>query len=170
MTEPLQQVAPALLQKPVSLKVDVRHYGVAGLLQKCGLLAKQKTFDIHPINFGTMIKISDVMVGIDMSIYDLNQILESNYQMLSRHGKSVAKIVAYAIVNRQQEPSERLVRTILNSFTSAELVGTLAIVLKQMDVTSFMKSIISMKGTNLLKMSPVDQGSAIAPGASLEEL
>jgi len=62
----------------------------------------------------------------------------------------MASVVALAIRNCDTPADTRLVNFILRNFTTKELMGVLAIVVKQMDLTSFMSSIISVKGLNVL--------------------
>jgi len=59
------------------------------------------------------------------------------------------------------------VHFIRDHFTSRELALAGGLVLKQMDLQSFMNTIISVK--KMTVMSPRDQGSSIASGQPLEE-
>jgi hypothetical protein len=174
MKETLQAVADAALQEPVIMDVDVKPQSrFFALLQKYGLKPKVRTLTIHPIVMGNLIRISKLLIDIDMTVFDLKQLLESNYQAMAKYGDHVVQVVAIAVHNGKSEPPRELVEFIRYNFTSHELLAVLGLVAKQMNVMSFMSSIISIKGMNVLtsqkEMSPISQGEIIAPGASLEE-
>jgi hypothetical protein len=178
MTETLSKAADATVQEPVVIEVDINPQGfLHRLLQKWKWLPRKRKFVIEPIKMGSLIRISKLMLSIDMSVFDMRNLLESNYKAIDKHASTMARIVAVAIQNNKHQPSEKLVEFVLNNFTSHELRMVASMVLKQMDVTSFMSSIISIKGTNVLEMqaatapgakenevSPLTQGRGIAPG------
>lgn len=156
----LKQTAEVILEEPTILQIDVKPTGrVHSLLQKYNWLPRQRRFKIKPINTGTVIKISKIFVRIDTSIYKKVNLNDGNLQIMAMHGEDLARIIAYAIVNRERSPSKWLIKFILNNFSAKEVLAVLAIVLKQMDLENFMKSIISVKGINVLTVSPTDQGS-----------
>lgn len=166
MNEELKNVSKAILEEPVILEMSIAAQNRRQkYLQKWGWFPKQKELAFHPVKLGSLIKISGIMVGLGTDLFDMENLLESNYKLIHEHGYEVAKVIAIAVVNSEKDPSDRLIRLILHNLSAKELAGILSIVLKQMDVSSFMKSIISIKGMNLLqKMSPNDQGSQIASG------
>ena len=175
--ETLQAVADATIQEPVIMDVDVRPRSkVFSLLQDWGISPKKRALTITPIVMGNLIRISKLLVDIDMTIYDMNNLLESNYKAISQYGDSVVKIVAIAVHNGRSEPPKSLEHFIRDNFSSQELLAVLGIVVKQMNVSSFMSSIISLKGFSVLEsgrkseMSPASSAEIIAPGASLEAL
>jgi hypothetical protein len=153
----LEKVADTVLEKPVVIEVDV-----AGTWYK---KAHKATFELRPITLGSLIKISKLLLSIDDKINSQDW-LNSSYAAMEKHGNTIAKIIAIAIHNRKSDPPASLVNLVLHNFTSKELLSTLAIVLKQMGVSTFISSIVSMKGLNILvETSPKEQGSQIASGA-----
>lgn len=178
MNEILNQVASVATQKPIELEVDILPANsVHRLLQRWKVLSLKRVFIMRPITYGNLIRISNLLLGIDMKVFDMKNPLESNYQAITQHAETIAKVVAIAIHNSRSEPPATLARFILFNFTSDEMLSTLSIVLKQMNVAGFMSSIISIRGLNVLEsgivsamnvsgneMSPMDQGSQIAPG------
>lgn len=163
--ETLEQVSDATLEQPVTITVDViPQYWLEQKLQQWGLLPKKRVFTLRPIYLGTLIKISKILLSLDLKLPETDagnsggKLLEANYQAIEKHGESLAIIVAYAIRNTNRRVDRRLVRFILQNFTSKELMGVLSLVLKQMNLTSFMTSIISVRGLNVLespKAAPV---------------
>lgn len=181
--ETLQQASDATVQEPVTIEVDVKpvHF-LHRKLQQWGILPTKRVFTLHPITLGSLIKISKLLLDIDMSVYDLKDLMGSNYQSIAQHGELLAKIVAIAIQNNKQQVSEKLLQFILQNFTSREMLGVVSIVIRQMDLSNFMSSIISVKGMNILEsktaaataaneavVSPLMQGRSIAPGVQSEE-
>lgn len=175
--ETLKQVADATIQQPITLDVDIKPRSrVHAFLQERGILPKKRALVITPIVLGNLMRISKILIDIDMTIYDVSNLLESNYQAIHRYGESMARIIAIAVHNKESEPPASLVGFILNNFTASELLGVVNVVGKQMELSNFMSSIISMKGFSVLQsgagseVSPIDQGSQIAPGTLSEEL
>lgn len=156
--ETLKRVSETTLQEPIELTVDVNPASsLHARLQKWGLLPKKRVFVMRPIFLGSLIRISKVLMSVDMKIPDGTNgkpdgatLLDANYQAIIQHAESLARIVAMAIDNKDREPSGKLVKFIVRNFTTAEMLGVLAHVLKQMDLTSFMSSIISVRGLNVL--------------------
>jgi hypothetical protein len=180
--ETLEQVADATIQQPITLEVDIKpNSRVHRFLQDRGILPKKRALVLHPIVLGNLMRISKILVSIDMTIFDMQNLLESNYQAIMQHGEGMAKIVAIAVHNQKTEPPKSLEKFILYNFTAHEMLGVCGIVGKQMDISNFMSSIISMKGFNVLQserknaeksieVSPIERGSQIAPGMSSEVL
>lgn len=122
----------------------------------------EREFAINPLVMGSLIRVSKICLDIDIDIHSAN-LQEANYQALVKHGKSMAQIVAIAFTNTEKEPSPRLVSYLIRNLTSSELRSICTTVVNQMDVKSFMISIISIKGMSLLK-----PGGTIAHGAPSE--
>lgn len=176
----LEAVADTVLDKPVKLEVDISPVNkIHAWLQKKGWKPKKKTFDLHRINMGTLIRISRILLSVDISIFDKSNLLESNYRAIDQYGDKLAECVALCIHNKKSEVPRSLVLMVLANFTTAELYRVLSIVLKQMDIASFMNSIISIKGANILAKSTASvknasgmsqiAGEIIAPGVPSAE-
>lgn len=181
--ETLAAVSDATVQEQLKVEVDIRSTNrFHALLQSWGILPKKRVFMLQPITMGSLIRISKLLLKIDMNLYDLNNLLDSNYKAIEAHAPALAEIVAIALQNSRQQPSQKLIAFILNNFTSKEMMGVLGLVVKQMDLSSFMSSIISVKGMNILEsktataeiarnneMSPSMTGSLIALGQQSAE-
>jgi len=133
------------------------------------LFTKQRSFLIYPLKMGSLLKISTLLLSIDKDILDKNNLLDSNYKAVQQHSKTLCKIIAIAIHNRKSDPPAALVNLIMQQFAPSAILSVLMVVLKAMDVSSFMSCIISIRGLNILEMNPQSQPeSSIAPGMSLE--
>ncbi len=169
--ETLSTVADATLAQPITMEVDVIPQGwLHKLLQKWGVRDKKRVFTLRPITLGNLMRISRILLEIDIKkILDSGvNFLEGSYQAMDQHSEKLAEVVAISITNRKDKPSRRLIEFICNNFTSTELVGVISIVIKQMNVSGFMTSIISIRGLTILEpageVNPEEQGSRIAPG------
>ena len=161
--ETLARVSETTLQEPVSLSVDI-FPGSAWQrkLQQWGWIPKQRVFTIRPIYLGTLVRISKLLLSIEFNLPDgskdplkAGQLLDTNYQAILQHSHTLASIVALAIQNNDKEPDRQLVAFVLRYFTTQEMMGVLGLVLKQMDLSSFMSSIISVRGLNVLENQTV---------------
>jgi len=160
-------VADALLQSEIVISFDIRPVNfLHELLQRFKLSPIKLKYVMRPVTLGTLIKISKLLIDIDMSIFDIKNLLESNYQAIVKHGRSYATIVAIAIHGKPGQVPESLVNNIVNNFTTKELEATMNIVFRQMDIKNFMSSIISMKGNlQVVEMSQKMPEELIASGA-----
>lgn len=157
ITTTLEQVSDATLAQPITITVDVfPQTKVQRLLQHWGIAPKKKGFVLHPICLGSLIKISKIILGIELKLpdskgeYTNGNLLNANYEAIEKHGGSLAQIIAVAIQNNKHPVNEKMVRFILQNFTTKEMMGVLSLVLKQMDLTNFMSSIILVRGLNVL--------------------
>jgi hypothetical protein len=176
MDEVLKQVSDVATQKPIEMDVDIQPVNIVHrYLQRWKVMPTKRTFTIRPITYGNLIRISNLLLSIDMKVFDMKNLLDSNYNAITKHAESVAKVVAIAIHNNRDEPPASVTRFVLFNFTSQEMMSTLNIVLQQMNVTGFMYSIISIRGLNVLEsgtanassvseVSPLTAGEIIAPG------
>ncbi len=160
--ETLKKVADTLLDEPVIIKITQKP---KYFFQK----PKEKEFRVEKLCLGSLIRISKILLSIDTEMFKQGSFVENCMKVMAGKGDLMAEIIAIAIVNRKTSPSKSLINLIMEEFTSADMLTALSVVIKQMDITSFMNSIISIKGTNLLEMSPTDQGRKIAPGVQSEE-
>lgn len=164
--EVLSQSADTILNRPITFDVDILH---PSYLQKVRKKTK-RTFEIKPATLGTMIKISKELLEVDLAGFNKENLLEANYVLITGHAHRMARVVSFAVVNNKADPPDSLISFFENNLTSKDLSNLVSIIINQMDVINFMKSIISAKGVNLLTaMNPQTQGSKIASGTSLEE-
>ncbi len=160
----LKKVSEALTEESIELTFDIRPMNWRHeFLQSLGLKKwpKQKSYILRPITLGTLIKISKLLIDIDMSIFDAKNLLEGNYQAIVKHGEAVCEIVAMAIHGRPGKTPADMVEMVLNNFTTKELQGAMSLILGQMDIVNFMSSIISMKGTLQILEPPTEMSQSM---------
>lgn len=155
--------------EPVKLNVDIKPVNRwHSLLQKAGIKPKKKGLLIHPLCLGTCIRISRGMVGMDIESCEASKVLQMSFDIQKAHGRKVAWIIASAIHNKKSKTPKELVDFVAYNFSMGELMNVLTIVVGMMDVTSFMTTIFSIKGLNMMEKSLESKGEIIAPGTSLE--
>lgn len=175
MKELLEKVTDAALDEPIRISVDVIPQNWwQKKLQQWNIWPKKKTYPLKPLYFGTLIRIAKILLSIQWKMpegkdHQSANLLEMNFTALQNHSHHLAEIVALAITNTHQPPNKKLVYFILQNFTPKEMMGVLSIVLKQMDLSSFMISITSVKGLNVLEtpVAPVKTVSQSGKEVSL---
>ncbi|MEO6610747.1 MAG: hypothetical protein ABIT05_01400 [Chitinophagaceae bacterium] len=167
----LEQVADTVLENTVTFEIIILpQTPVHRWLQKVGWIPAKKNFVIKPIVLGSLLKISDLLLSIDLEQLQKGKgYLETSYHLVSRHTDTMVRVIAIAIQNTRQEPSGSLMSLLRNNLSSKELMTLLSLVLKQMDLQNFIASIISIRGLNVLEsavtknesseVSPSQQGS-----------
>lgn len=151
MEDVLKLVSDTVTNQPVTITVDVKD---RTRLDRIFNRNKVRVFQVTQITLGNLIRISKLLRDIDVSDFknmNKDNILDSNYALMDRYGHTLARIVATALNNRKDQPGEDLIRFIEANFTSSELLNVLSVVLKQMDVASFMSTIISIRGLSILE-------------------
>ncbi len=129
-------------------------------------MSGSKHYKIAPSSVGTLIKISRELLEIDDGeILKKENLVSFSYQAITQHAERMARIVAYGIVNAKADPPESMVRTIRDNMTAADLNNIVGLLIAQMDVVNFLKSILTAKGMNLLSVrNPAEQRGQIASG------
>jgi hypothetical protein len=167
----LAQVADAVLEKPVTFEIIlIPQTPVHRWLQRKGWRPSKKSFTIKPVVLGSLLRISDLLLSIDLEILQKGKgFLDKSYHLVSHHTDTLVRIIAIAIQNTRQEPSSALISLLKTNLSTKELMTLLSLVLKQMDLQNFIASIISIRGLNVLEsearksesseVSPSIQGS-----------
>lgn len=165
MKDILSSTTDTLLEKPVVLEIDrLTLTWWERIAIRFRLIKAKRIFVLKPATLGTMIRISKLVLKIDGNTYRDKTLLEGSYSAFEQHGHDLAQIVALALNNRKEEPSNKLIDFILNNLTGKELLSVCKLVLQQLDVASFMSTIISVRGMSLLNTEEI-----IASGEQSED-
>ncbi|HZF64203.1 MAG TPA: hypothetical protein VEZ55_06960 [Chitinophagaceae bacterium] len=169
MKEILQKVPDVVTEKAIQFDITILPKNkFHGQLQKYRLAPTKQSFSIRPLVLGTLYRISKLLLKIDVNGFQESGTLSLAYQLMKEHSSTVINIIGLAITNSKQLPDKKLLELIRFNLSSDECVTVLSFVLKQMEVTSFIQSIISIRGLDLItpkEMNPQTQGSTVAPGA-----
>lgn len=160
----LKKTADAVLEKGVTLEVDILHPTWLQRLRK----QTKRTFIIKPASLATLVNISNEFLGVEVDLTDRNNILKIVQQLAVKESYRLAKVIAYAITNSRQDPSKELIDFVYYNFEVAELQKVVALVVDKIHYSSFLNSIVSIKGTNVLEMSIANAKSAEKKEASLQ--
>lgn len=161
--EILSKAADVLVQSSVKIKVDVICTGlIEKYLIKLGLRKKVREFEMKPLTYAKGIRITKLLIEINADIFKkTDNILSTALDAYANHGDKIAKCIAIAIGDGRMAPDKRLVKFFTENLTPKEGIGIANIIISQLDLSSFMTTIISMKGMSLMK-----QRETIAPGQS----
>jgi hypothetical protein len=169
----LKKVSNTITQEPFELTVDIDpvswlHEKGQKYLPK--YFPKQKVYLIYPAKPGTLLRISELVLSIDKDLFSSGKVgIAENMEAMHKYTKTLCQIVAHAIHNKKERLPASLVETIMEQFSAESLFKVVLVALQSMNVSSFMNSIILVRGLNLLQMNPATQGSTIAPGTQSED-
>lgn len=165
----LKETANAILDEPINISITTEKRSWFRPWKKTTV---KKDFQLKPLCIGSLVRISKITLEIDPDLVSKGMsMLDMAYVSANAHGRNLARIVAIALTNSRQDPPESLVDLIESNVTSQQLLQIYMEIIKQMDVTPFMTSIVSIRGINLLerKTNPVEQRSQIASGEQSED-
>jgi hypothetical protein len=150
--ETLERVADTVLNEPVEITVDVispRRVWWKFWIEP----VRKRVFKIQQITYGNLIRISKLLlsVEVDENFLTSAKLMDQTFTILSKHGDTITRIVATALHNKKSEPPTELIDFVKHNFSSKELFEVFSIILRQMDITSFISTIITMKGLSVLE-------------------
>lgn len=161
----LSNVIDGVLEKEVPLGVDINPINwFHSILQRLKIKPVKKTYVLRPLSYGKLLKVSKLLLSIGIDIFKKGDVLNSVYKAMQEHGETLVEVLAIVIHPYPTDPPRSLVVGIMNDFSSKDVEMAMNIVFSQMGIQAFMNSIISLKGLNVIEMSPKEQGSSIAPG------
>lgn len=126
------------------------------ILHRLGLLPKKQKFVIYPINLGTVLKISKILIDINakelenLKENDEINLLDTGVKNIVENKDKLVKIAAYGILNRKKEPSQRFFHFLDDNLISQELLQIMILIINKMDITPFCSATVLVKGINLL--------------------
>lgn len=127
---------------------------------------------MRPICLGALIKISKLIMSITKDKDAEKDFTVHMYTMVVDHTETMIRIIAIALMNSKADPPEKLLELIEREFTAKDLSNAISVIHEKMNTKSFLISIISVRGLNVLvtkkEMSPKVQGSQIASGEQSE--
>lgn len=121
-----------------------------------GLFKREKTtnFEIGNICIHTMSKIAAEALKIDASFLQKDTgALDATYKIASENGSSLLKIVAYAILNANQEPDSKLLN-VLGYMKARELKTAYMAIVERIDFHSFLTAMLTIGRANVIDMNP----------------
>lgn len=149
--EILKDVADAVTEAPVTLTFDVTPQSdFESWLMKRGLKKSKRAFVIRRINYTNLMRISGLLVGIDMGVLSSFGAMEAVLRLMATNGRTVAEIVAIAIKNRRTPPSKKLINFVADNLDGASSEQVMAAVFRQMQTENFLRTLLFFRGVNVL--------------------
>jgi hypothetical protein len=146
----LKSVAGTVLEEGVDFFIDVNNQNI---LHRLRILPKAKHFTIKPLVLGTMIRVSEEIIDlVTVSEADLKgrSYLDVGAEQIIANRDRMVNIIALAITNSESKPPKSLTAFLRKNLTANEMMEILKVVTRQLDVKSFLSSIMSVKGMSLL--------------------
>ena len=155
----LSKVTEAFTEKPMLISISL-----STPRKIDNVIVNTLKYQLKPIKVGNMYRIAGVIRQIPDAILDNTSIADLN-EGIYDHMDKLIYIVAVGLQNNADEPAEDLIKLIRDEFTIRDIVAVYDAVMVQMNLKDFIKSIILIKGADILKrrkaskseMSPVEQ-------------
>jgi hypothetical protein len=159
----LAEVGRTVVQQPKTVEVDIRPKNwLQKLLIKKGFLKPNKVFTIYPILVGNRFRISTVALNIPDAIFSPNVEEGEIWKAIKDHTNDLIYVVAVCIQNNKKEPSKALL-DYLRWIDDAKFYELLDASLSMIGVPNFTKSIILIRGQNVISGKDADVTPAITP-------
>lgn len=147
----LKSISDTLTEEPVSIAMDILprnrwHRWAQENKYLSRYFQKKKEYLIKPITYANLERISKLLVDVNIDLDSNATVNEIALPILAQKGDLVPKIIAIAVTNGRSMPPKSLVQEIKYCLTAQESFMVVLIVLKQMDVRSFLNTIIYSKG------------------------
>ena len=156
-----KKVAEAILQKGLAFSIYESNPSLLKrILAKLHLCTINMKIVIQPIVLGSLLNISRILTetntddGINLSNIDRmddNKAFSLGIKFIVDETENILKILGYAIVNKDQEPSDKLIKFLRRNLTTAEMFQLFKIVLGFMNVTDFLSCTVLLKTLNVVK-------------------
>lgn len=166
-TNILQQVADVITEKPDTLTYQVtpRNW-LHKKLMAANWMPKQKKYQLTHFKVGNMYRVSKALLKVPSSflLFGSDTHVKELHTLVANHIDDIAYVVAVAITNNKNEPPQSLIDEIKWQFDVDQLLGFCTYLAKRGDVSSFLNSIVSIRGLDILSQtSPKEAGEIIAP-------
>lgn len=149
----LSASANAITQSELKLVIDKVP---TNLLQKAMLKLKltprKHVYNIKPLYFGALIKVSQLILTLPESLSESTTEATATaiYSLIANHGHTVTTVIATAIQNNDMPVSEHFIKQLLRELTAPEMYRCLSIIYKQLNVESFISSMVLVRGMNII--------------------
>lgn len=159
------KVGEVFTEKPKTVTIELRPLNwIECVLMKIGLMKRQRVFKIYPILVGNRKRISTnaSFVLPENLFIDGELDLEKAWQVVNERTADFVYIVATCIQNNRKEPSKHLI-DFLMWIDDQQFYNILDHSLSLAGIESFMKSIILIKGSNVLNVKEKVAKPAMIP-------
>jgi hypothetical protein len=143
-----QEAASVAIDEGIDFTITVAHLTwfhrcMHRLFPRWDVFALEREFNIKPAYTGTLLKVSKLLLGMDIPD-DPNlkgaAFIEAMMRGVVENRDKMIRILALAIHNRESEPPESLLRFLGDNLTANELMTLVQAAVRQMDITRFFVS------------------------------
>lgn len=163
-----QDIVDTILEEGVDFAISVSY---PNLLHKLKILPMTKKFIIYPFRLGKLMRVAKILAEIDPEQLEMmrdkeeKSSLQKWLHIIVDNKDRLVEVIALALSGRRTKPSNSLIKFLNNNLTSKELFKILILVIRQMDITSFLASMVSVAGLDLIET----QKEVPIPGKQLED-
>lgn len=137
-----------ILEKGVDFKIT---YKKPNIFQKL-IFPKGRKFVLYPASMGTLLKISNELKHVqDFQFADNKDMVTMSIESAALYKDNLVRVIAFAIVNQNQEPRKSLINFLDANLTAKELMVLIPVVMTQMGVQDFLSGMVLASRTNLMK-------------------
>lgn len=155
--EVLKKAAATILEKREKVRVNYQNHS---WLMRIGLMKPYREFEIKPLNMAKMIRISELLLGLEVDFGDNDKMLESIFKLIKENGDNLVKMAAVALSkSNRADAQDTLIDFLSLNMTSPQLLAITMAAVSQLNLNDFLSTIVSVRGLNVLKASPNEQGS-----------
>lgn len=158
----LKAVGNTITNEPAKVEIDIKAKNkFHAWLQKKNWMAKKRLLVIHPICIGTMVRISKLLFAVNFDFDAEKNKIKQSFQVTAENAATILEAVAIGILNKKHIPARELtqMKSLLEEGVNAgELLTLLAIIVAQMDVSSFMRCTVLIGSLHVLKLSTTETG------------
>ncbi|MEN0095894.1 MAG: hypothetical protein AAGB30_10965 [Pedobacter sp.] len=148
--EALSTIGDVITQKSIRIEISRRPKNLFWkFLMSIGMVGNKHVFELRPIVVGNMYRIASKVIQIPDEYVDVD-VMAVAMKSATEHLDKMVYIAACALQNDHREPSKKLLEIVRNGFSSSDLAEMFSHVLVQLNVRDFIKSIVLMKGLNVL--------------------
>jgi hypothetical protein len=162
----LSSIADAVTEETIKFKIQLREKSrLDELLIKLKIKKPYKSFELKPITLGKMIQISKLLLSIPVETIRLKEDFDAVYKLGDKYGETIAKIISIAVHPKKDTPAS-LPRFISDNLSQTEIRGLSFLVLKSLNISDFVSTIVTLKGIQILKSS---EARPQVPGSTSEQ-
>lgn len=166
MKEVLKSASKTITQEAFCFQVDVLPKNkIHSFLQKKGWMESKRSFEIHPLTMGSCYRISNLIMSVDhKGEFTIPKVIET----IGHHMDKMAEIVAIAIKNGKERPSQAMIDFLMYNLTTKEMMLLVKAVVSSLNVEDFLHTIILTKGINVMEKKKSEMSPQV-PGSMSEE-
>jgi len=161
----VKNILNTILEKGVDFEVIVLR---KNWKHKLKLEPTSRKFTINKLTLGTLLEITKFTTGIEVLIPSDENFISIGSELMQKNIIPMVNIITLAVKNDSKKSNKKLIQFFLNNLTSEELLKIVILTLRQMDINSFLASIVSVKGMDMMKKKSPTEATTQTTGEPSE--